>query len=87
MLRLKNRVTSLTEMVCEIRKKRLVPTSGLQCLETIAENDVCELLRRFFANAKRACVSREKYPPALRTFAMTLHFYSPKAYGFVRQKF
>lgn len=32
-------------------------------------------------------ISREKYPPTLRSFAITLHFYSPKAYGFVRQKF
>lgn len=32
-------------------------------------------------------ITREKYPPALRSFAMTLHFYSPKAYGFIRRKF
>ncbi|KAL3186227.1 hypothetical protein MRX96_027953 [Rhipicephalus microplus] len=28
-----------------------------------------------------------KYPPELRTFALTLHFYSPAAYEFVRSKF
>ncbi|VEN42830.1 unnamed protein product [Callosobruchus maculatus] len=28
-----------------------------------------------------------KYGPELRSFAMTLHFYSPKAYQYVRQKF
>ena len=32
-------------------------------------------------------ISSKKYPPALRAFAMTLHFYSPKAYGFVRHRF
>lgn len=32
-------------------------------------------------------VSRGKYPPALRRFALTLHFYSPKAYGYVRSTF
>lgn len=32
-------------------------------------------------------ISREKYPFAIRSFAMTLHFYSPKAYRYVRQKF
>ena len=31
-------------------------------------------------------ISSKKYPPALRAFAMTLHFYSPKACGFVRHK-
>ncbi|EFN76533.1 THAP domain-containing protein 9, partial [Harpegnathos saltator] len=28
-----------------------------------------------------------KYPPQLRAFALTLHFYSPKAYCYVRQTF
>lgn len=31
--------------------------------------------------------THEKFPPALRTFALTLHFYSPKAYEFVRNTF
>ncbi|KMQ85163.1 thap domain-containing protein 9-like protein [Lasius niger] len=36
---------------------------------------------------KKQGISKAKYPAALRSFAMTLHFYSPKAYEFVRQKF
>lgn len=28
-----------------------------------------------------------QWPPALRSFAMTLHFYSPRAYGYVRQSY
>ncbi|KAL3188440.1 hypothetical protein MRX96_003418 [Rhipicephalus microplus] len=28
-----------------------------------------------------------KYPPELRAFALTLHFYSPAAYEYVRSKF
>lgn len=31
--------------------------------------------------------SHAKYCPELRSFALTLHFYSPKAYEFVREKF
>lgn len=31
--------------------------------------------------------SKQKYDPKLRAFAMTLNFYSPKAYMYVRQKF
>lgn len=30
---------------------------------------------------------RQKYVPRLRAFALTLHFYSPKAYNFVREEF
>lgn len=30
---------------------------------------------------------RQKYDPRLRAFALTLHFYSPKTYNFVREEF
>lgn len=30
---------------------------------------------------------KQQYTPSLRSFALTLHFYSAKAYGFVREKF
>lgn len=31
--------------------------------------------------------SKQKYSPALRAFALTLHYYSPKAYEYVRKTF
>lgn len=31
--------------------------------------------------------SKGKYPPVLRSFALTLHFFSPKAYEYVRRTF
>lgn len=31
--------------------------------------------------------SQQQYTPQLRAFALTLHFYSPKAYNYVREKF
>lgn len=30
---------------------------------------------------------KQKYSPALRTFALTLHYYSPKAYDYIRRTF
>lgn len=38
-------------------------------------------------NANNISVSRVKYPPSLREFALTLHFYLAKAYSYVREKF
>lgn len=38
-------------------------------------------------NATSGKVSRVKYSPALRTFALTLNFYSTKAYRYVRNTF
>ncbi|KAG8176393.1 hypothetical protein JTE90_020178 [Oedothorax gibbosus] len=32
-------------------------------------------------------ISKEKYPPELRRFALTLNFYSAKAYDYVTQTF
>lgn len=38
-------------------------------------------------NRVNGCQTRQKYPPALRTFALTLNFYSSKAYNYVRRNF
>ena len=105
--RLKKQVADLTEIVRELRRPRAISEDGLECLQSIAESDVSQLLKRFIENhnsirkgknsIKRPFKSqrrneekgicRDKYPAALRSFAMTLHFYSPEAYAFVRRKF
>ena len=112
--RLKKQVMSLKRIVSKLRKKHALSGLALDCLDSIAESDVSEFLKRYAKNQenlqklddkennnggprkrlwkcqrkqKGVGISREKYPPALRCFAMTLHFYSPKAYGFVRRKF
>ena len=50
------------------------------CLEGVPQ----ELLTRILSN-KGGQPSLDKYPEQLRAFAMTLHFYSPKAYTYVRE--
>ena len=97
--RLKQQVTSLKQIVSALRKTPSLPDSGLECLESIADTDVSQFLKRFIKNQsnikekqvqnkkKLSGISSAKYPAALRAFAMTLHFYSPRAYGFVRRKF
>lgn len=44
------------------------------------------LLSRFLVKAKGKKVPK-KYPAVLKSFALTLHFYSPKAYDYVRKEF
>lgn len=103
MKRLRTKINSLKDIVKTLRKQISVSESGLACLESIAESDVSEFLQRYARNANKQAkgfsktfkrqigkvvgISRAKYPPAIRSFAMTLHFYSPKAYRYVRQKF
>jgi hypothetical protein len=43
------------------------------------------LIRRMLWNNEK--IIREKYPPELRSFALTLRFYSAKAYNHVRKTF
>jgi hypothetical protein len=45
------------------------------------------ILKRSLINARYGKKSRNKYPAELRSFAMTLQFYSPKAYEYVRKTF
>lgn len=45
-----------------------------------------ELISRFVAKHSGKKLPK-KYPQSLKTFAMNLHFYSPRAYDYVRQEF
>ena len=46
-----------------------------------------ELMKRLVKARHTDKTCKEKYPPALRAFALTLNFYSAKAYRFVRKTF
>lgn len=46
-----------------------------------------ELIKRQLKKSKSGKLSRAKYSPELRCFALTLNFYSPKAYKYVRKTF
>lgn len=81
------KIANLKEIVNELSKSKSISENGLLCLDSVADIDISEFLKRFIKNKGRTAISREKYSPALHSFAMTLHFYSPKAYNFVRQKF
>lgn len=44
-------------------------------------------MAREIKNSKSGVISTTKYSPALRSFALTLHYYSPRAYEYVRKTF
>lgn len=48
-------------------------------LQSISENNIIKQIQ----NGK----IKGKYPPQLRAFVLTLHFYSPKAYDYIRKTF
>lgn len=42
---------------------------------------------RYICKDKSGGITKQQFSPALRTFALTLHYYSPKAYEYVRNTF
>lgn len=83
--RYKKRITELTDMLRELQQKKFVNSDQVNHLDSLGDG-ATDLIQRFNRKKNSGCTSA-RYSPALRTFACTLHFYSPKAYQYVRKKF
>ena len=79
--RLKKKVFELKSVIAELEEKLLINKDIANILENSTDN-VKALHKRMATKEKHA-----KYSPELRTFAITLNFYSPKAYKYVRSNF
>ncbi|KAL3186990.1 hypothetical protein MRX96_026087 [Rhipicephalus microplus] len=79
--RLVKRNESAQEIIKEIREQKLLSEEGSHVFSSVFSDDIQQLLCRV-GNEQKG-----KYPPELRAFALTLHFYSPDAYEYVRSKF
>lgn len=79
--RLAARCNTSRELVKELREMKLLSERGLEVFEASFSPDMQQLLGRAIDKTSN------KYPPELRAFALTLHFYSPAAYEYVRAKF
>lgn len=75
--RLKKKVENLSQVLNELKEKRLITQEQVYLLE------LCGIS----AAAKRMINKGKEYSPELRTFALTLAFYSPKAYSYIRSTF
>ncbi|CAH1968697.1 unnamed protein product [Acanthoscelides obtectus] len=80
--RLKSKVYSQQSLMEYLRETcGLTPNAGL-VLNASVDDGTKEILKRFIKGK-----SKQKYNASLRAFALTLHFYSSKAYDFVREQF
>ena len=84
---LKKKVNNLKQIIFTLKQKGLISTEGVTSLEKSITDVPSSIIRRYIINSRREKPSRKKYPPELRSFALTLHFYSPKGYDFVRKTF
>ena len=78
--RLEKRNAKLNTILNDLREKSLLSTNSFNVLEDCA-GGVIDLLQRQ-QNQKSPSYSSE-----LKSFALTLHFYSPQAYRYVRKVF
>ena len=83
--RLKKKVSTLSAVVSELKKEHLISDDCANVLEKTFTGVPRELLKRLAT--KKVKKNPGAYPPELRSFAMTLKFYSAKAYNYVRKSF
>ncbi|VEN56934.1 unnamed protein product [Callosobruchus maculatus] len=80
--RLKKRTNDLQSVIDILRKKALITENAEVAMKASLSGAAGDVVNRLLRGS-----SKQQYPPALRSFALTLHFYSPKAYSFVRKFF
>jgi len=76
---------SLLNIIAELKKEKLLNDDGLQILEKSA-GGVRDLIRRHVDKLANK-PTPPSYSPELRSFALTIHFYSPHAYRYIRKIF
>lgn len=83
--RLVRRNANLSSVIAELEKQKLMGADSLAVLEKSA-GGVKDLILRHIKKQQHNTLPT-CYSPELRTFALTLHFYSPHAYRYVRKVF
>eukprot|EP00111_Clytia_hemisphaerica_P009768 TCONS_00028644-protein len=81
--RLETKVKSLKSVIDELRSRSFISENCEQLLKQHFSGTLLELLMR----TKNTSQKGSAYPPELKSFALTLQFYSTKAYNFVRDTF
>jgi len=83
--RLQKRNADLKNVIADLRKSDIMSSESLSVLHNSA-GGVNDLIKR--RSAKQLGFTQPLvYSPELRSFALTLHFYSPHAYRYVRKMF
>ena len=79
------KISSLTKVVDRLKKESLISFNCEEMLTKTFSGVPLHMMRRMTSGKKsgRGC----GYNPDLMAFALTLHFYSAKAYEFVRKTF
>ena len=85
-IRLQKKVNSLNELIKTLKDKDLISDQVKETLEGKFSGISHEIFQRL-SKQKKKTGQGLKYTPELKSFALTLQFYSTKAYKFVRKMF
>lgn len=77
--RRQRRLHTMQDIISVLQSRKDINAEAVDLIERVFGHIPAELLRRKLHQS-----SKESFSDAVRSFAMTLHFYSPKAYDFVR---
>lgn len=79
------RIKNLESLISDLKKKNLLTEEAQIKIEAFGELPA-EIIEEWRRNVKRPKTGR-RYSAETRKFAMTLHFYSPRAYEYVAKNF
>jgi hypothetical protein len=80
--RLNQKLKDLGSIVNEIEKNNLISSDLAEVLNSKLNDIPKEIFKRLLNDT-----TNQQYPKELKEFALTLHFYSPKGYNYVRDTF
>lgn len=84
---LQQKVTNLQTVVNVLKKEQLLSENALYHVKKSYDGIPSLIMARYLKNIDNKTITHETYPAPLREFAATLHFYSNKAYEYVRREF
>lgn len=84
---LRKKIATLKSILKELEKKSLINSENVDILNKIGVTNKELVQRQIMKSNKNGCIIRKKYSAELRTFALTLNFYSTKAYNYARKTF
>lgn len=81
------KIIKLSHVIQELKSRPSLKNDLSTIMESCPNDLLTHLVDRVNNNNKTVLKSRAKYGVDLRKFALTLHFYSPQAYNFIRKSF
>ena len=84
--RLRKKIKNFHGLILELRTKNLLSDQSAEAIEASFSQEAASVIQRQLSRCQKK-LPCNKYPEELRKFALTLQFYSGKAYNYVRKIF